>query len=67
MLVASGWIRDLVTTVRAKIFASFFTLHDSVILSKINKYAKLRKCLIILQVKRPTLFTIEVKHGNGST
>ena len=51
MLVASGWIRDLVTTVRAKILASFFTLHDSVILSKINKYAKLRKCLIILQVK----------------
>ena len=55
MLVASGWIRDLVTTVRAKIFASFFALHDSVILSKINKYAKLRKCLIILQVKAAQL------------
>lgn len=54
MLVASGWIRDLVTTGRAKIFASFFALHDSVI-SKINKYAKLRKYLIILQVKAAQL------------
>ena len=54
MLVASGWIRDLVTTVRAKIFASFFALHDSVI-SKINKYAKLREYLIILQVKAAQL------------
>ena len=46
MLVASGWICDLLPTVRAKIFASFFALHDLVILSKINKYAKLRKYLI---------------------
>lgn len=50
MLVASGWIRDLIPSVRTKIFASFFVLYDSV-MRKVNKYAKLRKYLIILQVK----------------
>ena len=53
MLVASGWIRDLVTTVRAKIFASFFALHDSV-MSKINKYANL-SIFITSQVKAAQL------------
>ena len=66
MLVASWWIRDLIPTVHAKIFASFFVLYDSV-MRKVNKYAKLRKYLIILQVKAAQLFTIEVKHGNDST